>query len=148
MRQLVSLVTYRLVSGVVEHVGGNVKGLSLNLVGPATVVSDASNNSADIASGHGDGLAVVQRLDSGEKVEVLLGEISELEHQAATLARSDLSPCCVESLAGSGNGKIDILLGTFADRGDDLLGGGVDDLKLLLVDTLNPLVVNEPWNKC
>lgn len=141
---MASFVTYRLVASVVEHVGGNVESLSLNLVGPATVVADASNNSADITSGHGDGLAVVQRLDSGEKVEVLLGEIGELEHQAATLAGSNLSPCCVESLAGSGNGQIDILLGTFADRGDDLLGGGVDDLELLLVDTLDPLVVNEP----
>jgi len=35
------------------------------------------------------------------------------------------------------------LLGGLADGGDDLLCGGVDDLEGLLVDTLNPLVVDE-----
>lgn len=134
-------------SSVVEHVGGNVKSLSLNLVGPATIVANASDNSADITSGQADGLAVVQRLDSGEKIEVLLSQIGQLEHQAASLAGCDSFPCCVESLAGCGNGKIDVLLGTFADGGDDLLGCGVDDLKLLLVDTLNPLVVDEPLKR-
>ncbi|KAJ3486862.1 hypothetical protein NLG97_g6532 [Lecanicillium saksenae] len=44
-------------------------------------------------------------------------------------------------------GEVDILLVTLADGGDDLLGGGVDDFKLLLVDTLNPLVVDEPGVK-
>lgn len=52
-------------------------------------------------------------------------------------------PGSLESLSGSGDSKVDILLGTFADGGDDLLGGGVDNLKLLLVDTLDPLAVNE-----
>jgi hypothetical protein len=136
-------LTYRLLAGVVEHVGGNVQRLALDLVGPATVVADASNDGANVAPGHGDGLAIVQRLDGGEELGVLLGKISELEDQAGSVARGGGSPCCVEGLAGGGHGQIDVLLGTFADGGDDLLGGGVDDLELFLVDTLNKLVVDE-----
>lgn len=55
-----------------------------------------------------------------------------------------LLPGCVESLAGSRDGGIDILLSSLADRSDDLFGGGVDDLELLLVNTLDPFVVDEP----
>lgn len=53
-------------------------------------------------------------------------------------------PCTVEGLAGGRDGDVDVLLCGLADGCDDLLGGGVDDLELLLVDTLNPLIVNEP----
>lgn len=127
-----------------EHVGGDVNGLALNLVGPSSVVSDAASNSADITLGHGDGLAIVKRLDGSEELEVLLNEIGKLNHQDGSLLGSNLLPCGLERLAGGGDSKVDILLGGFANGGDDLFGGGVDDLELLLVNTLNPLVVDEP----
>jgi len=137
------MMTYRLGSGVVEHLGSNINGLSLDLVGPTTVVSEAANDGTDITTGVGDGLSVVERLNSGEKVEVLLSEIGELEEEVASdLGRSG-SPLALESLAGSGDSQVDILLGTLADGGDDLLGGGVDNLELSLVDTLNPLAADE-----
>jgi hypothetical protein len=137
------IVTYGLGSGVVEHLGSNINGLALDLVGPTTVVSEAANNSTDIATGVGDGLSVVERLNSGEEVEVLLSEVGELEEEVASGLGSGLPPLALESLAGSGDSQVDILLGTLADGGDDLLGGGVDNLELLLVDTLNPLAVDE-----
>ena len=59
---------------------------------------------------------------------------------------SSVLPDSLEALARSGHSDVDILLGGFADRGDDLLVGGVDDLELLLVNTLNPLVVDEPMS--
>lgn len=125
-----------------EHVGGNVDGLALDLVGPATIVAEAADDGTDIATGVGDGLAVVEGLDGSEEVEVLLGEVGELEEEVASLLGSGLLPLALESLAGSGDGQVDILLSTLADGGDGLLGGGVDDLELLLVDTLNPLAVD------
>lgn len=33
------MITYGLGSGVVEHIGSNINGLALDLVGPTTVVS-------------------------------------------------------------------------------------------------------------
>ncbi len=127
-----------------EHVGGDISGLAGDLVRPAGVVADAANDGADITLGHGDGLAVVERLDGGEEVGVLLNNVGELVQEPAAVVGCGLLPGGVEGLAGGGDGDVDILLGGLADRGNDLFGGGVDDFKLLLVDTLNPFVVNEP----
>jgi hypothetical protein len=135
--------TDRLGSGVVEHIGSNINCLALDLVGPTTVVSEAANNGTDIATGVGDGLSVVERLNSGEEVEVLLGEVGKLEEEVASGLGSSLPPLAVEGLAGSSDSQVDILLGTLTDGGDDLLSGGVDNLELSLVDTLNPLAVDE-----
>lgn len=126
-----------------EHVGGNVDGLAFNLVGPSSVVSDAASNGANVTLSHGDGLAIVKRLNGSEELDVLLNEIGKLDHQNGSLLGSNLLPCGLEGLAGGGDSKVDILLGGFANGGDDLFGGGVDDLELLLVNTLNPLVVDE-----
>jgi hypothetical protein len=139
-------MTYRLGSGVVEHIGSNINCLALDLVGPTTVVSEAANNGTDIATGVGDGLSVVERLNSGEEVEVLLGEVGKLEEEVASGLGSSLPPLAVEGLAGSSDSQVDILLGTLTDGGDDLLSGGVDNLELSLVDTLNPLAVDEEAN--
>lgn len=136
--------TERLLPGVVEGVGGNIDGLALDLIGPTAVVADGANNGANIATGHGDGLAIVERLNSGEEIEVLLDQVGELEEVDTTLLGSDLAPDTLESLAGSGDGNIDILLGGLVDGADDLLGSGVDDLEGLLLDTLDELVVDEP----
>lgn len=136
--------SYRLLAGVVHHAGVDIDGLALDLVGPSTVVADAANDGANITAGHVDGLAVVERLDSSEKLGVLLSDVGKLEHQVGTGVWCGVdAPCGVESLASSGDCEIDILLGTLADLGDDLLGGGVNDVELLLVDTLDPLVVDE-----
>jgi hypothetical protein len=85
----------------VEHIGSNINGLALDLVGPTTVVSEAANNGTDITTGVGDGLSVVERLNSGEKVEVLLSEIGELEEEVASdLGRSG-SPLALLSIGVS-----------------------------------------------
>jgi hypothetical protein len=88
----------------VEHVGGNVNGLASDLVGPSTVVAEAGNDGTDVAAGHGDGLAVVEGLDSSEEVEVGLGEVGKLKQQLAAGVGGRLAPCGVEGLAGGGDG--------------------------------------------
>lgn len=136
--------TYGLGTGVVEHVRGNVDGLALDLVGPATVVADALDDGAEVALGHGDGLAIVQGLDGGEKVEVLLDNVAELEEKLGAVVRRDLlAPVAFKGGAGGSDGDVYILVGGLADGGDDILGGGVDGVKLLLLDTLDKLIVNE-----
>lgn len=113
--------TYGLLPCVVEHVRGNVNGLALNLVCPSTVVAQAGGDGTNISLGHGDGLAVIERLNSSEHVEVLLGEISKLEEHGAAGLGSGLLPGTVEGLACGGYSEVDILLGGFADGADDLL---------------------------
>lgn len=136
-------VTYRLLPCVVEHVRRNINGLALDLVGPAAIVSYAADNRADVSAGHIDGLSVVQRLDGSQQIHVLLGQVGQLQQVDAALLGRDLAPLALESLPCGGNGEVDILLGGLGDGADDLLCGGIDDLEGLLVDALDPLVVDE-----
>lgn len=116
----------------------------MDLVRPATVVPQGRGTVAHVGLGHGDGLAVVQRLDGSEEVHVLLKLDREVDEQLAALLRSDFPPLALEGLAGRSDGNVDILLGGLVDGANDLLGGGVDDLESLAVDTLDELVVDEP----
>lgn len=118
--------------------------LSLNLVCPATIVPYAADDGTYVTTGIGDGLAVVKRLDSGEELSVLLEEIGQLEQQAAPLVWCCQPPYTVEGLAGSSYGDVDVLLGGLGDLSDNLLSGGVDNLKLLLVNALDPLAIDIP----
>lgn len=127
-----------------EHIRGDVDGLALDLVGPAAVVPQAAGDGADVALGHGKRLAIVERLDGGEHVQVLLDKVGELGQHDAALLRGGLLPDAIEGFAGGLDGYVDVLLGGLVDGADDLLVGGVYDLERLLVDALNPLVVNEP----
>lgn len=135
--------THRLLAGVVQHAGVDVDGLALDLVGPSTVVANAGDDGPDVSAGIGDGLAIVKRLNSGEKLGVLLDDVGKLEHEVGPGVGGDVqAPCGVERLAGGRDGKIDILLGAFADLADDLLGGRVDDIELLLINALDPLAID------
>lgn len=131
-----------------EHVRSNVNGLALHLVRPSAVVPYAADNGTDVAPGHADGLAVVKRLDSSQKLLLLLGEVCELEQVGASLLWGSLVPCGLEGLPGGGYGDIDILLGGLTYGADHLLVGRVDDLEGLLIDTLDPFVVDEAVVQC
>lgn len=120
-----------------------VNDLALNLVGPSSVVPQAPGSSGNITLGHGDGLAVVEGLNSSEEVDVLLEEIGQLDQELATVLGSLLPPVTLESLSCRSNGKVDILLGSLLDGADDGLVGRVDDLEGLAIYGLDPLIVDE-----
>lgn len=126
-----------------EHVWRNINRLALNLVGPAAIVPNATNNGANISTSHGDGLAIVKGLDGSKELKVLLDQVGKLKQQVSTLLRGNLAPRALEGIASSLDGNVDVGLGGFVDGADDLLGGGIDDLKGLLLDTLDELVVDE-----
>lgn len=139
--------TNGLVAGVGEGLVVGVNGLTVDLVGPATIVAQALGSGANIPLGHGDRLAVVQGLDGGQDVSIALEQVSQLGQEAAALVRSDVTPGALEGLAGSRNGNVDILLRSFVNGNNRLLVGGVDGLEGLAFDTLDPLVVDEPDRK-
>ena len=89
------------------------------------------------------GLTIVERLDSGKSSGVLFEKVGELYEELATVLGGDLSPASLEGLTSGGNGNVDILLGSFLNRANDLLVRWVDGLKGFVVDTLDPLAVNE-----
>jgi hypothetical protein len=127
----------------VEHVGVNINRLALDLVCPTAVISYAADDGINVTTGHADGLAVVERLYSCEKLLVLVEEVCELEQVDAALLWGGCAPCGLEGLPGSGDGDVDILLSGFRDGADNLLRGGINDLEGLLVDRLDPFIVDE-----
>ena len=133
-----------LVAGVGQRVGVGVDDLAVDLVGPAAVVSEAAGGVGDVGQGHGQRLSVVQSLNTGEGLRVLLKQVRELGQHAAALGRGDLCPGAVEGLAGGGDGDVDILLGRLLHGADGLFVVGVDGLERVAVDGLDEFVVDEP----
>jgi hypothetical protein len=129
---------------VVESVGGGVNDLALDLVRPTTVVPQAADAHADVDLGHGDGLAVVERLNRGEQVQVLLEQVGELHEKSATVLWGLFPPWALEGLACGGDGNVDILLRGLLDRGDDTLVCGVDHIEGPALCGFDELVVDEP----
>lgn len=84
--------TYRLLPDIVEHFRVNVKSLSLNLVGPASIVADAGDDASDVALGQHGGFAIVEGLDGSKEFSVFLNNVGELEHEGTALLRGDGLP--------------------------------------------------------
>lgn len=126
--------TYGLLADVVEGIGGGVNNLALDLVGPTTIVSQATSASSDIdVLGHVVGLAVVQSLNSSQEFSILLEELSKLDKELATVLWGLFPPWSIESFAGGSNSDVDVLLRGLLNSANDLLGGRVDDVECLTV---------------
>ena len=135
---------YRLIFRIVEVVGVCVDSVTGDLVGPSTVVPNATRDGLDITPRHGNRLSVVERLDGSQEVGVLVNEVGESGKQNTPLLGRNSLPFTVEGLPRRRYRQVDILLGGLVDGADDLLGGGVDDLEGLLVNTRYKLIVDKP----
>jgi len=136
--------TNRLLADVVECVGCCVDDLALDLIGPTSVVPQTSSGSRYIdVLGHAEGLAVVEGLDSSEKVGILEEQVGKLDKKLSAVLGCLLPPWPVESLAGRLNGDVNILLAGLLDVCDNLFCGRVDNLECLAVNGLDELVVDE-----
>lgn len=136
--------TNGLVAGIGEGLVVGVDDLTLDLVGPAAVVSEAPGSVGDVCLGHGQGLAVVEGLDGGNGLDIPLEQVGELGQHAAPLAGGDLSPGTLDGSAGSRNCKVNVLLSSFMDGTDGLFIVRVDGLEGLALGSLDELVVDEP----
>ena len=71
-------------------------------------------------------LAVVERLDLGEFLGVILDRPRQGEHQRLAPGRGHRAPRAGERLAGGGDGALDILRAGLRDLGDLAPGGRVE----------------------
>ncbi len=91
-----------------------------------------------------DRFAVVERLEFGEFVDVLLNQISQPPQQASALAGGHLAPwtgAVFKSVAGGFNCSVDIIRRGFDDLGQDLAGGRIDGVEF--PGAVNPLAVDQ-----
>lgn len=109
LRDDLSANTDGLLLGVVELSGSGVNDLSVDLVGPPTVVSEDVGSGLDITLGLGNGLSVVEGLDGGKEEQVLLEEVRKVVQVPSTVLGSDLGPLALEGGTGSLDGNVDIL---------------------------------------
>ena len=138
-----SLLTYWFLSCVVERIRICVDSLSLDLVGPATIVSKATDAQADVDLGHAKGLAIVQSLNRGELIQVTLEEVGQFHETFASLFRSDEPPCLLERLARSGHGNVNVLFCGLMNGYDGFLGARIDGFEGLAIDAFDEFVVDK-----
>lgn len=100
--------TYWLLLDVVEGVAAGVDNLALDLVGPSAVVPQAARAVSDVTCGHSQGLSVVERLDGGEGLGVLVEEVGKFGEHLSTVTRCHVSPATLKRLAGCCDGDVDI----------------------------------------
>lgn len=136
--------TNGLVASVDKGFAVGVDGLTVDLVGPTAIVTQAGSGATHVDLGDVESFTVVDGFDGGNDIQIPLKEIGQLEEQTSTLGGSDLAPVRLKAMAGSSNRYVDILLSTLMKGSDGFLVGRVDGLKGLAFDTLDPFVVDEP----
>jgi len=123
----------RLTQGVGERIVEGVDGLAVNLGGPSGVVAKhvGHHGHIDVAR-FKDRFAVVECLQLGQLVDILLDQVGDSPQDLASFAGGQLPPRSsevVKRLAGRGDGLVDVVRAGFGDLGQNLAGGGVDSVE-------------------
>jgi hypothetical protein len=98
------------VLGVGKLCLGSFDSLSVDLVGPSTVVSEDSGSLSNVKAFCGSKrLSVVERFKGSENIDISLYQGSNLNEILASLESGAIgSPCGVECLVGTVEGNFDI----------------------------------------
>ncbi len=136
----------RLLARVAEHSGlvdrQHVAGRAL---GPAREVAEMSGSGRDVDDlGELDGLAVVERLELGQLVGVLLDRLGQTGQHARAIGRRCLRPrAALERSTSGAHGAIDVLAPALGDLGDGLRGRWVERLERAAVGGRRALAVDQ-----
>ena len=136
---------HRLALGVAEVPPADRDRLAVDLVGPAGVVAEAVDHQRQVGvAALADRLAVIERFELGQLVDVRFDQVGELVHQPPAVAGVHLAPGAgVERLSGRLDGQVDVGGVALGDVGDDLFGGRVDRLERLAALAVAPLAVDQ-----
>jgi hypothetical protein len=117
------------VSGKGELVLAGLDSLTVDLVGPSTVVSEDGSGFSDIETlGNGKSLSVVERLEGSEDIDISFHQGSDLHEQLASLETWNVeSPGGVEGIVGGIKSDFNVGSETLGDLDEDLTSGGVVD---------------------
>jgi hypothetical protein len=117
----------------------------MGIVWPWILSAQPVEGQRDVAGpGVADRLAVVERLERGEFVDLGLDQVGELQHQPAPLAGVHPRPRpLVEGFAGRPHGGVHVGGVPLGDLRDHLLGGRIDRGEGLAAPGRRPLPVDE-----
>lgn len=105
-----------------KHVRGDIDRLSLDLIGPASVVSQTADHTVQVPTRIVDRLSIIKRFDCGKQLLVLLGKVGQLVKQNASLLRCRGLPDTVKCSSSCVDSEVDVFLSALVDRNDDLFG--------------------------
>ena len=111
---------YGLAARIVEGVRVGLDDFAMDFIGPPAIVSNAADGGAKVGAGHHDALAVVERFDGCDGVQVRLHQVCQLHKVLSSLLGCDFFPFSLKGLARCGNGNVDVLFCGFVDAADDL----------------------------
>ena len=116
-------------SGKGKLVLAGLNGLTVNLVGPSTVISEDSSGFSDIETlGNGKSLSVVEGFEGSKDIDISLHQGSDLHEQLASLETWNVeSPGGVKGIVGGIKSDLDVGSETLGDLDEDFTSGGVVD---------------------
>jgi hypothetical protein len=117
--------------------------LSIDLIGPTTIVAQTSSRSSDIAFSQCHTLAIIEGFDGGDCVNIAFQEIRKTGKKATTVRRSDALPLALESFAGGFHRNIHVFRCSFVYSYNGLLIMRVNGFKSLAFDTFDKFIVDE-----
>lgn len=135
---------HRLMTGVRQTARVGIDRLADDLVRPATVVPDAVCREGNVALGDLEGLAVVERLDGGDGIQVALEEVRKASEETAALRGDDVPPNTFERFAGGFDGDVNVFLGGLVNGHDGFFVMRVDGFEGLAFYTGDEFIVDEP----
>jgi hypothetical protein len=108
-------------------------------------VAEQLGGHAHVAAGGRQALAVVERLELGELLGVLVDHVADAPQQVRALARRHPRPrgAGLEGVAGGDDGAVGVDRGGLRDLDEDFLGGRVDGREGLAVLGVDPLAVDQ-----
>ncbi len=117
----------------------------MDLVGPAGIIAEAVDHQRQIGGAAlADRLAVIQRFELGELVEMRLDQVGELVHEPSPVAGIHRAPRSgFKRLARGLDREIDIGRIPFGHLGDHLLRSRVDCFKRLATLAVAPLAIDQ-----
>ena len=135
----------RLAARIAEIVSANRNRVPRELVGPAGVVADAVDGQRQVGGSRVDNrLAVVERFERGQLIEIRFHQIGELVHQAASIASIHLRPRTGFKRGSRGlHGSIDVGRIALGHFGDHCFIHRVDRLEPFAAAGLDPLAVDQ-----
>ena len=131
--------------GVPVAGAGNRNGLALQARRPSSHVAEHVDRAADVVAARiGHRLAIVERLEFGELVSVLLEQVAEVPDELRAVGGRDARPRSgLERLPRRVHREVDIGLVARRDVGDDLLRRRIFDLEGLAALGLDPFAVDQ-----